>query len=67
MTNVSQGGREDGLCPPGAAGEKTSGAACTWTTDSWETESPGKKIIKKKKERMKLYLFHVDLIVIHMK
>lgn len=40
MTNVSQGGREDGLCPPGAAGETTSGAASTWTADSWETESP---------------------------
>lgn len=41
MTNVSQGGREDGLSPRGAADEKRRGAACIWTKDSWETESPG--------------------------
>lgn len=68
MTNVSQGGREDGLSPPGAADEKTRGVARIWTKDSVETESPGQsegnKCVISNYCQKKCNFYHVDLILI---
>lgn len=67
MTNVSQGGREDGLSPPGAADEKTLGVARTWTEDSGETENPGRSEGNKCISRYcqnKCDFYHVDVILI---
>lgn len=40
MTNVSQGGKEDGRSPPGAKTVEVHASLCGWTKDCEETGSP---------------------------